>query len=100
MNKEQEAIYETYFEMFSSKGWQNYLVTVKEEKENTITKTIYDARTEHDLGRAQGAIHYLDLVLNLENTIENMYDEAKRQNKEEEKEEDDKNYIEQIEDGG
>jgi len=45
----------------------------------------------------QGAIHYIDMILNLENNMENMYDEARRQ---EQEEKEDKNYVEQIEDGG
>ena len=94
MKKEQEAIYEAYFEMFRSKGWELYLATVKDEIESVTTKVINDARTESDLGKAQGAIHYLKLVLALENTIENMYDEARREPKDEEK---DVNYVERME---
>ena len=53
MKKEQEAIYEAYFEMFRSKGWKLYLDTVKDEIESVTTKVINDARTEVDLGKAQ-----------------------------------------------
>tara|TARA_R100001594_G_scaffold148427_2_gene203619 strand:+ start:288 stop:572 length:285 start_codon:yes stop_codon:yes gene_type:complete len=92
MKKEQEAIYEAYFEMFRSKGWELYLDTVKDEIESVTTKVISDARTEVDLGKAQGAIHYLKLVLALENTIESMYEETLREAK------DDGNYVKKIED--
>ena len=92
MKKEQEAIYEAYFEMFRSKGWKLYLDTVKDEIESVTTKVINDARTEVDLGKAQGAIHYLKLVLALENTIESMYEETLKEAK------DDGNYVKKIED--
>ena len=96
MNKEQEAIYEAYFELFGSKGWELYKKTIIEEREALFKAGFYELKSELELGKLQGAIHYIDMILSLENNMENMYDEAKRQNKEE----DDKNYVGQIEDGG
>jgi hypothetical protein len=90
MLKEHEDVYESYFEMFGSKGWELY-------KRDALFKAgFYELKSELELGKLQGAIHYIDMILSLENNMENMYDEAKRQNKEE----DDKNYVGQIEDGG
>ena len=97
MLKEHEDVYESYFEMFGSKGWELYKKTIIEEKEAVLKAGFYEIKSELELGKLQGAIHYIDMILSLENNMENMYDEAKRQNKEEE---DDKNYVGQIEDGG
>jgi hypothetical protein len=96
LDVKQQEIYDAYFELFASKGWKLYLQTVKEDKELVLNQGIYDSKTELELGKAQGALHYLDVILSLENRIENMFDDAKR----EDKEEDDKNYVGQIEDGG
>jgi|TARA_R100001244_G_C5156568_1_gene130448 hypothetical protein len=97
MLKEHEDVYESYFEMFGSKGWELYKKTIIEEREALFKAGFYELKSELELGKLQGAIHYIDMILSLENNMENMYDEAKRQNKEEE---DDKNYVGQIEDGG
>ena len=96
MLKKHEDVYESYFEMFGSKGWELYKKTIIEEREALFKAGFYELKSELELGKLQGAIHYIDMILSLENNMENMYDEARRQ----EKEEDDKNYIEQIEDGG
>jgi hypothetical protein len=96
MLKEHEDVYESYFEMFGSKGWELYKKTIIEEREALFKAGFYELKSELELGKLQGAIHYIDMILSLENNMENMYDEAKRQNKEE----DDKNYVGQIEDGG
>ena len=93
MKKEEQETYDAYFDLFSSKGWQNYIATVIEDKQAILQQAAYDSKTELDLGKAQGALHYLDAILGLELRIEGMYDEAKRN-------EDDKNYVGQIEDGG
>ena len=97
MLKEHEDVYESYFEMFGSKGWELYKKTIIEERDALFKAGFYELKSELELGKLQGAIHYIDMILSLENNMENMYDEAKRQNKEEE---DDKNYVGQIEDGG
>jgi len=96
MLKEHEDVYESYFEMFGSKGWELYKKTIIEEREALFKAGFYELKSELELGKLQGAIHYIDMILSLENNMENMYDEAKRQDKEE----DDKNYVGQIEDGG
>jgi len=95
--KEHEDVYESYFEMFGSKGWELYKKTIIEEKEAVLKAGFYEIKSEIELGKLQGAIHYIDMILSLENNMENMYDEAKRQDKEEVE---DKNYVGQIEDGG
>jgi hypothetical protein len=95
MTKEQQDIYDAYFELFASKGWNLYLTTVKEDKEVIMKQGVYDSKTELELGKAQGALYYLDVILGLENRIENMYDEARRESEDEGK---DVNYIEKIED--
>jgi len=97
MLKEHEDVYESYFEMFGSKGWELYKKTIIEEKEAVLKAGFYEIKSEIELGKLQGAIHYIDMILSLENNMENMYDEAKRQDKEEVE---DKNYVGQIEDGG
>ena len=97
MLKEHEDVYESYFEMFGSKGWELYKKTIIEEKEALFKAGFYELKSELELGKLQGAIHYIDMILSLENNMENMYDEAKRQDKEEVE---DKNYVGQIEDGG
>jgi hypothetical protein len=96
MLKEHEDVYESYFEMFGSKGWELFKKTIIEERDALFKAGFYELKSELELGKLQGAIHYIDMILSLENNMENMYDEAKRQNKEE----DDKNYVGQIEDGG
>ena len=97
MLKEHEDVYESYFEMFGSKGWELFKKTIIEEKEAVLKAGFYEIKSEIELGKLQGAIHYIDMILSLENNMENMYDEAKRQDKEEVE---DKNYVGQIEDGG
>ena len=96
MLKEHEDVYESYFEMFGSKGWELYKKTIIEEREALFKAGFYELKSELELGKLQGAIHYIDMILSLENNMENMYDEAKIQDKEE----NDKNYVEHIEDGG
>ena len=93
MLKEHEDVYESYFEMFGSKGWELYKKTIKEA---VFKAGFYELKSELELGKLQGSIHYIDMILSLENNMENMYDEAKRQDKEVEN----KNYVGQIEDGG
>ena len=97
MLKEHEDVYESYFEMFGSKGWELYKKTIIEERDALFKAGFYELKSELELGKLQGAIHYIDMILSLESNMENMYDEARRQEKEEEK---DKNYVEHIEDGG
>ena len=97
MLKKHEDVYESYFEMFGSKGWELYKQSILDEREALFKAGFYEIKSELELGKLQGAIHYIDMILNLENNMENMYDEARRQEQEEKK---DKNYVEQIEDGG
>tara|TARA_R110002020_G_scaffold156939_3_gene339188 strand:+ start:3276 stop:3566 length:291 start_codon:yes stop_codon:yes gene_type:complete len=96
MLKKHQEVYESYFEMFNSKGWELYKKTILEEKEALLKSGFYEVKSELELGKIQGAIHYIDLILNLEDSMENMYDEAKKQDSEIKN----KNYVEQIEDGG
>mgnify|MGYP003112836886 FL=1 len=93
MLKKQEDIYEFYFDMFNSKGWKLFIETMLEEKQSMSKSGFYEIKSELELGKLQGAIHYIDTVLGLENNMKNMYDEAINQQK-------NKNYVEQIEDGG
>ena len=97
MLKNQEKIYESYFDLFNSEGWKLFKNTVIEEKNGAINSTIYEIETELELGKIQGAIHYMDIILSLEDNIKSMYDDAKKQ---EEQDKIDTNYVEQIEDGG
>tara|TARA_R100001082_G_scaffold90419_1_gene56902 strand:+ start:3501 stop:3794 length:294 start_codon:yes stop_codon:yes gene_type:complete len=97
MLKNQEKIYESYFDLFNSEGWKLFKNTVIEEKNGAINSTIYEIKTELELGKIQGAIHYMDIILSLEDNIKSMYDDAKKQ---EEQDKIDTNYVEQIEDGG
>tara|TARA_R110002020_G_scaffold256294_1_gene469965 strand:+ start:285 stop:566 length:282 start_codon:yes stop_codon:yes gene_type:complete len=93
MLKKQEDIYEFYFDMFNSKGWKLFIETMLEEKQSMSKSGFYEIKSELELGKLQGAIHYIDTILALENNMKNMYDEAINQQK-------NKNYVEQIEDGG
>ena len=106
MLKNQEKIYESYFDLFNSEGWKLFKNTVIEEKNGAINSTIYEIKTELELGKIQGAIHYMDIILSLEDNIKSMYDDAKyytppgARKQQEEQDKIDTNYVEQIEDGG
>ena len=36
MTKEQQQIYESYFDLFASKGWKHYIKTVSEDREKLL----------------------------------------------------------------
>lgn len=71
MTPEVEKYYETYFDLFATDGWKQYIKQVGEEKDNFVIENVQD---EKDLYITQGKLLVINNILNFESIIRNSYE--------------------------
>ena len=71
MTREEELYYETYFDLFLTNGWKQF---VSEIDESVSSYRIEDLTNEKDLYLAQGNLQTLKRIASFEAGIRNAYD--------------------------
>lgn len=77
MTPDVEKYYETYFDLFASEGWKQF---VKDVEDNLQHFDIRNISEFGDLRFAQGQLKVIDHVMNWESLIRNAYDELTTDN--------------------
>jgi hypothetical protein len=81
MTPELEKYYETYFDLFSTKGWKQFIEDVTESAETFNVRNVPD---EAALKFVQGQLLILDQMVNWEVSIRNAFDSIEEEEKNEE----------------
>lgn len=71
MDKETEEYYETYFSLFSSKGWKQL---IEELTESFDAFRIEDIKDQHELDLVKGQRSALHRLISFETAIRSAYD--------------------------
>ena len=75
MDIETQKIYESYFELFGSAGWKQFVEDLEQSKEDfSNILAIKDAKELH---KRQGMIEMLDTIINMPDMMEMAYTNAK-----------------------
>ena len=72
MTKEEENYFETYFDLFSTNGWKQF---VSEIQESIDAFRIEDIKDDKHLYAVQGELKMLTRIVNFELAIRNAYDQ-------------------------
>lgn len=72
MEKELETYYNTYFELFLTDGWKQFIEDIISNANNFNIQSIKDAT---ELYKAQGQLQVLGSIANFEATIKAAYEE-------------------------
>lgn len=72
MTPEQEKYYENYFEMFSTKGWKQFVSDMKDEISDAHKKA-FDG-SEENFWMIKGSTEYGERVANFETILRSTYD--------------------------
>ncbi len=75
MDKELEKYFNTYFDLFSSEGWKQYIQDVRDNRE--LMSDALTIKDGNDLFYRKGVLETLDRTLNFELAIEAAHEEAK-----------------------
>ena len=75
MDKDLQKYYETYFDLFSSEGWKQYIKDVEDNR--TLMSDVLSIKDGNDLYYRKGTLETLDRILNFESAIEAAFEEAK-----------------------
>lgn len=75
MTPDVEKYYETYFDLFTTDGWKQFLTDVAD---NIKQYDIRGVENEADLRFKQGQLKVIDHVLNWETLIRNAYEEVSK----------------------
>lgn len=71
MDKELEQYYNTYFDLFRSEGWKQF---IGELSQNALgINNLEQTKDEADMYFRKGQLNVLNSVINLENMIESTY---------------------------
>jgi len=81
MTLEDEKYYETFFELFASAGWKQFVEEIDKSKTDL---TLEKADTLESLFHFKGQKLILDNISNYENLIKNSFDSIKESEEEEE----------------
>ena len=81
MTPELQKYFESYFDLFLTDGWKQFMEDVKESAESFNVRNVPD---ESALKFVQGQLLILDQMLNWEAGIRNVYDSVQEEEKEEE----------------
>ena len=81
MTPELQKYYESYFDLFLTDGWKQFMEDVKESAESFNVRNVPDEAT---LKFVQGQLLILDQMINWEAGIRNVYDSVQEEEKEEE----------------
>ena len=72
MTKDEELYYETYFDLFLTQGWKQFILEIQDSIESY---RIEDIKDESNLKIIQGNLQTLNRIVNFENAMRNAYDE-------------------------
>lgn len=72
MDKELEQYYSTYFDLFSSPGWKQYIKDVEDNR--TLMSDVLTIKDGNDLYYRKGTLDTLDRILNFEDAITAAYE--------------------------
>ena len=72
MTPEVEKYYETYFDLFTTDGWKQFVQDISDNRQQFDIRTIEEFG---DLRFSQGQLKVIDHVINWESLIRNAYDE-------------------------
>jgi hypothetical protein len=72
VDKELEQYYLTYFDLFSSEGWKQYIKDVEDNR--TLMSDVLTIKDGNDLYYRKGTLETLDRILNFENAIVASYE--------------------------
>ena len=75
MDKDLAKYYETYFDLFSSEGWKQYIKDVEDNR--TLMSDVLTIKDGNDLYYRKGTLETLNRILNFEDAITASYEEAK-----------------------
>jgi hypothetical protein len=75
VEKDLQEYYETYFDLFSSTGWKQYIKDVEDNR--TLMSDVLTIKDGNDLYYRKGALETLDRILFFEAGIIAAYEEAK-----------------------
>jgi hypothetical protein len=81
MTPELQKYYETYFDLFTTDGWKQFIEDVTESAESFNVRNVPD---ESALKFVQGQLLILDQMMNWEISIRNAFDSIEEEEKEEE----------------
>ena len=76
MTPEIEKYYETYFDLFITDGWKQF---VKDVEENLSQFDIRTVENSEDLRFKQGQLKVIDHVINWETLVRNAFDELQQE---------------------
>lgn len=71
MTREEQDYYETYFELFATKGWKQFIEDITASKESLSIETV---DTVESLYHAKGQLYVINNALNFETMMRNTYD--------------------------
>jgi hypothetical protein len=72
MDKELQQYYETYFDLFSSEGWKQYIKDVEDNR--TLMSDVLTIKDGNDLYYRKGTLETIDRILNFEDAITASYE--------------------------
>jgi len=76
MTPEVEKYYETYFDLFTTEAWKQFITDIQG---NLAQYNIRSVEDEKDLKYKQGQLYIIDHVINWETLIRNAYDELQKE---------------------
>ena len=76
MTPELQKYYETYFDLFTTDGWKQFVEDIKDSSKNFDLRHVPD---ESSLKFCQGQLLVLDMILNWEASVENTYTQLKEE---------------------
>ena len=81
MTPELEKYYETYFDLFTTNGWKQFIEDIEA---NTQHFNVRNVKDDGELKLMQGQLLILDQLVNWEVSVRNAYDSIKEEEKDEE----------------
>lgn len=81
MTPELEKYYETYFDLFTTDGWKQFVEDISSSANHFNIRTVKD---ESELKFMQGQLLILDHIVNWEVSVRNNYDSINNEEAEEE----------------
>lgn len=76
MTPELQKYYETYFDLFTTDGWKQFVEDMTDSSKNFDLRTVAD---EGSLKFCQGQLLVLDTILNWEAAVETAYTQLKEE---------------------
>lgn len=77
MDKDTEKYFETYFDLFASQGWKQFIEDIEENR--TLVSDIQQIKDANDLYYRKGQLNALEKIVNLQDTIERTWKEVQSQ---------------------